>query len=87
MSGPGDQLVPIIEPLIDRALCFIAGVVIGFCGFWLLVTPARPAEQTQLRRQCLVDVNPVGKAQLFVPCRRAEPSRYPMVWWWEGQEV
>ncbi|MER8385235.1 hypothetical protein NKH14_06885 [Mesorhizobium sp. M1380] len=58
----------------------------------MLPSPA-PAEERappplpQPGDECLVDVSPVGKEVFLLPCSKVEPSVYPMVWFWEGQEV
>lgn len=67
-------------------------------GFWLAMIfiwwvalfcpPAHSDEQPQQpQRQCLVDTSPVGSQNFFLPCSKVEPSVYPMVWYWEGQDV
>jgi hypothetical protein len=70
-------------------------------GFWvafgfilwaaLLPAPAPAAEKAPARQpgnECRVDVNPMGTKEVFLlPCSKVEPSAYPMVWFWEGQEV
>jgi hypothetical protein len=54
----------------------------------MLPSPAPAAEQpSEKGNECRVDVNPVGQDVFLLPCSKVEPSVYPMVWYWEGQEV
>lgn len=66
---------------LSEALSF---VMAGLLILWLAATP-HPAPQPG--NECRVDVAPVGSEVFLLPCSKVEPSVYPMVWFWEGQDV
>lgn len=67
---------------LSEALSFLMAALLIL---WLAATPHQPISQPG--NECRVDVSPVGSAVFLLPCSKVEPSVYPMVWYWEGQDV